>query len=114
MSDRPKLYLNHDVHKSAAGILRCEAFDVVATGEVGLQRASDEQQLDFAAKEQRALVSFNVCDYPSIHAEWAVKGKDHWGVVLSRQLPLRETLQRLRALLAANSAEDLKNQLRWL
>lgn len=114
MPGSPKLYLNHDVHKSAADILRREGFDVVATGEVGLGTATDEEQLEFATKERRALVSFNVRDYPSIHVEWSAKGKEHWGVILSRQLPLRETLQRLRALLGGFAAEDLKSQLRWL
>lgn len=114
MAGLPKLYLNHDVHKSAAESLRREGFDVVATGEVGLSTATDEEQLEFAAKEHGALVSFNVCDYPSIHSDWSAKGKEHWGVIMSRQLPLKETLQRLRALLQAFSDDDLKNQLRWL
>ena len=56
----PLLYLNHDVHKVAAKVLRAEGYDVVATGESGKENASDEDQVRYAATQQRALVSFNL------------------------------------------------------
>ena len=110
----PRLYLNHDVPKTAAEALRSEGYDVVATDEVGLADASDEEQLAWAAKEGRTLVSFNVRDYPSLHLKYLQEELFHSGIVLSKQMGIKETIRALKVLLTTTTPEDLKSQLRWL
>ncbi len=110
----PRLYLNHDVSKVAAEALRREGFDVVAAEEAGMADASDADQLRHATEQGRALVSFNVRDYPSIHSEYLREGRGHCGIVLSRQLAVRDTIRALRALLTSRVPDELKNHLAWL
>ena len=112
--DTPRLYLNHDVSPVAGEALRRQGYDVVAAQEVGMADASDEEQLLRAAAEQRSLVSFNVRDYPALHLEFLKHGRTHFGIVLSKQLSVRDTIRALHDLLNSATREDLENQLRWL
>jgi len=41
-------------------------------------------------------------------------GKEHWGIVLATEEPISVLMRRLLRLLNSVSAEDLKNQIRWL
>ncbi|MCK6566950.1 MAG: hypothetical protein HUU12_05045 [Anaerolineales bacterium] len=42
------------------------------------------------------------------------EGKEHWGIILSNREPIGELLRRILRLLNTVSAEELKNQIRWL
>jgi len=109
-----KLYLDEDIHKRVAYALRLRGFDVVSTSEVGNTGLSDSEQLAYAVAEKRALVTFNVVDYVKLNKEYLLLGKDHYGIVVSSQLPIGETIRRLLGLLNKLSADRLKNTLLWL
>lgn len=76
--------------------------------------ADDEEQLAYAASQQRALVTFNHKDLVPLHEQYIAEGKDHWGVVLSTEETMGVLLRRSLRLLNTLSAEELKNQIRWL
>jgi hypothetical protein len=42
------------------------------------------------------------------------EGKEHWGIILSNREPIGELLRRILRLLNSVSADELKNQVRWL
>lgn len=113
-SAAPRLYLNHDVSKVAAEALRREGYDVVAAEEVAMEAASDEEHLLRAAAEGRTLVSFNVGDYCELHVRFLREGRSHWGIALSKQRGIRDTIRSLRRLLTSRTVEDLRNQLLWV
>lgn len=74
----------------------------------------DDQQLAFAALQRRALVTFNIGDFSILHEEYASAGQEHWGIVLSNREPIGVLLHRLLRLLNSLTAEELKNEIRWL
>jgi hypothetical protein len=75
-----------------------------------------------AATERRALVTENVADFLPLLATAAIRGDDHFGVVLtsSRQFPRRRRaigrlVVALDAFLATHPADDaLRGQSWWL
>jgi hypothetical protein len=75
---------------------------------------SDEEQLAFAASEQRALVTFNFSDFVVLHEQYIEAGQDHWGIILSTAEPIGVLLHRLLRLLNTLSADEVKGQIRWL
>ena len=111
----PKLHLNENLSPRLASELRKYGFDVVATQEIeGLLSSSDAVQLNYAASQQRAILTFNIGDFSILHEQYMLEGKEHWGIILSNQEPIGELLRRILRLLNSASADELKNQVRWL
>jgi len=76
--------------------------------------APDDVQLAHAASEHRAILTFNIGDFAVLHEQYMADGKEHWGIILSNREPIGELLRRILHLLNSTSADDLKNQVRWL
>ena len=83
--------------------------------EASLAGRADEQQLEWAAFNGRAIYSFNRGDFYSLHTTWLREGRPHSGIILSRQgLSVGEQMRRLLRLIAARSAEDIQNNVEFL
>ncbi|MGB9301358.1 MAG: DUF5615 family PIN-like protein [Anaerolineae bacterium] len=109
-----RLYLDEDVHRRMASALRLRHFDVVSAHEVRRWGLSDEEQLSYAASEGRALFTYNAADYLQLHLDWLQRGQEHQGIIVSDQLPIGETVRRLLSLLNRVTADEMRNELRWL
>ena len=110
----PKLYLNEHLSPRLAEQLRQHGFDVTSTIESKMGEADDDEQLAHAVSEQRAIVTFNHNDFAVRHERYVAEGKEHWGIVLSTEESVDVLRRRLLRLLNTLSAEELKNQIRWL
>jgi hypothetical protein len=109
-----RLFLDEDVHLALAGALRKRGYDTRHTGEEGRLGMPDREQLEFAAEEGRCLVTFNVGDFVQLHNDWMQSGRGHAGIIVSKQLPVGESLRRLLVLLQHENAASMKGQLRFL
>lgn len=112
--NRIKLFLDEDVHASLSTILQKRGFDVVHAQESKRKGSSDSGQLQYASQQKRCLVTFNVKDYVLLHNEYAQQGKEHWGIIVSKQLPIGETLRRMLNVLQRYSQKSMKNRLLFL
>ncbi|MGH7843546.1 MAG: DUF5615 family PIN-like protein [Candidatus Binatia bacterium] len=76
----------------------------------------DEEHLEFAAKTGRVLYSFNVADFYYLHSRYLFEGKEHSGLILTRQqrFTVGEQLRRLLRLIAKVPAEEMKNRVEFL
>lgn len=74
----------------------------------------DRAQLAFAVSQQRAIVSINHKHFTPLHERYLAEGKEHWGIILSTEESTPVLRRRLLRLLNTFSADDLKNQIRWL
>ena len=110
----PKLHLNEHLSPRLAEQLRQYGFDVTSTLELNMVEADDDEQLAYAASSERAIVTFNHKDFAVRHEQYRAEGKDHWGIVLSTEETMDVIRRRLLRLLNALSADELKNQIRWL
>jgi predicted nuclease of predicted toxin-antitoxin system len=106
--------LNEHVSPRLADQLRKYGFDVTCTLELGMVEPDDDEQLAYAASNQRALVTFNHKDFAIRHARYLAGGKEHWGIVLSTEETVDVLRRRLLRLLNTLSADELKNQVCWL
>jgi len=109
-----RLYLDEDVHKRVAYALKLRHFDVISAHELGRWGLSDEEQLSYATNEGRALFTYNTSDYLPIHQDWIRRGREHYGLIVSNQLPIGETIRRMLNLLNRLTADEIRNQIRWL
>lgn len=109
-----KLFLDEDVHFGLATILQKRGFDVVHAQALDRKGRSDVEQLNYANEKERCVMTFNVKDYVLLHNEYVLQAKEHWGIIVSKQLPVGEALRRILNLLQGHSQKTMKNRLLFL
>ena len=110
----PRLLLDEHIWAYLAELLREQGFDVVHVNEVDLDATPDDKIMQFAAGEHRAVVTFNIKHYIPLSVQYFEDGKEHYGVVVSKELSHGELKRRVTKLLKSVSAEELMNAVRYL
>jgi predicted nuclease of predicted toxin-antitoxin system len=108
---RVRLYLDHDVPISLVERLGAYTYDVIATRDVGNEELDDDAQLDYAARHERALFSHNRHHFRRLHREWMHQGREHWGIIVARHMPVDDLETLLVKHLSQVNAGDLQNKL---
>jgi hypothetical protein len=104
-----KLYTDADVHGKLARLVRQHGFDAVSAYEVGNGGLDDPEQLAYAVSQRRAIVTCNIRHFaPLFDAYWQA-GQEHYGIIVSAQLPIGEMLRRVLLLLNSVSADEMRN-----
>jgi hypothetical protein len=113
---RIRLYFDEDsARHSLARELRFRGADVITASEAGMAERADEQQLEWAASNGRALYSFNRGDFYSLHTTWLRESRHHSGIILSRQgFSVGEQMRRLLRLTSTLTAEQMRNRIEFL
>jgi predicted nuclease of predicted toxin-antitoxin system len=111
---RLKLYLDEHIWRELSQRLRDKGYDAVHVYEVDRGGESDESQLDYAAREGRAILTYDAGDFVPIAELWFEAGRDHAGIVLSNEIGPGELLRRVLKLLETVSAEEMRNAVRYL
>jgi hypothetical protein len=113
---RIRLYFDEDsARHSLVRELRFRGADLVTAMEAGMAGRADGEQLEWAASNGRALYSFNRSDFHCLHTTWLREGRNHSGIILSRQgLSVGEQMRRLLRLIAARSADEMQNHVEFL
>ncbi len=109
-----RIYQDEDFWEDVAPALRRRGWDVVTTREMGRGEASDEDQMEYAAQQGRAIATFNRRDFLPIATRWFYEGKAHHGVIISRQEPIGEIIRRMQKLMASMSDAELRDTVRYL
>jgi hypothetical protein len=109
-----KLFLDEDIHTGLSHALQQRGFDVVHTQDLKRKEKSDSDQLAFAVQEERCLITFNVRDFVNLHNQYAGQSQEHWGIIVSRQMPIGETLRRLLKKVGLATRADFKNRIDFL
>lgn len=107
-----RLYLDEDsMNRALLLALRQRDIDVVSVNEVETAGLADELQLQWATSQNRAICTYNARDFCQLHTQFLSLGRHHAGIVLMRQdFSIGERLYGLSALVAAISAEELRDQ----
>ena len=109
-----RLFLDEDFHVALAEALRKRGHDAVHALEEKRLGLADEAQLKFAADAGRALLTFNVGDFVRLHNRWIEKGREHAGIIVSKQLPVGKALRRVLNLIQKETAESIQGEVRFL
>lgn len=104
-----RLYIDADISRKLAQVLRGRGFDAVAAREVGMAEASDDEQMAYAAAEGRAILTCNAQDFTPIFRAYWQSGRNHSGVIVTQQLGFGEMLRRVIQFLDAVTADEMHN-----
>lgn len=60
-------------------------FDTLTPNQAGMGGRSDEEQLAFASREGRVVVTSNRKDFGRLNSSWLRSGREHSGIVILTQ-----------------------------
>jgi len=109
-----KLFLDEDIHTGLSHALQQRGFDVVHAQDLKRKGKSDSEQLAFAVQEERCFMTFNVRDFVNLHNQYVEQNQEHWGIIVSGQIPIGETLRRLLKKIGLATRADFKNRIEFL
>ena len=108
------LYTDEDIANLVATLLRARGLDVLTTIEAEMTGCSDEQQLAFAASEERCILTHNRVDYERLHLSYIQTGQEHSGIIVTPQNNAYEIAQRVGVILNTLTVDEVCNQLLYV
>jgi hypothetical protein len=104
------------MHHGLVQALRARGVDVLTALEAGMIERADADHLEYAAKEGRALCTFNIGDFYCLHTEYLLEGKRHAGIILMQQqrFSVGEQMRRLLRLIADKSASEMESKVEFM
>ena len=109
-----KLFLDEDIHTGLSHALRQRGYDVIHAQDLKRKGKSDSEQLAFAVQEERCLVTFNIRDIVKLHNLYAQQNREHWWIIVARQMPIGEALRRLLKKIGLATQEDFRTRIEFL
>ena len=109
-----ELFIDEDVHSRLAHALRKRGYNAIHAQELERKGRSDSDQLLFAIQQERCFFTFNVKDFVILHSKHVKNRQEHWGIIVSKQIPFRETISKLLRLLQHSDKETMKSRLEFL
>ena len=94
-----KFYLDEDLSPKIADILRKNGIDALSAHEIGAVGVSDLQQLEFAGKEKRCLVTRNRDDFIKLTLRFFNDHRPHHGILIIPYTIPGDQFSRMAALL---------------
>ena len=112
-----RLYLDEDsMDRALVRALRAREVDVLTAIEAGLIARPDSQHLNYASDNGRAVFTYNVGDFCSLHDSLIREGRQHFGIICAQQqsYTIGDTLRRLLHLIGTVSADEMRNRVEFL
>lgn len=108
------LYLDEDVDVLVADLVRARGFSVITTREAAQLGNTDAEQLAYAAREQKALVTHNRRHFEALARTYLAAGRPHSGIILATRHPSHEMAWRLLRILNNVTADEMRFQVRYI
>src|SRR5688572_28216274 len=110
MAERVQFHLDENVDPRIATALRRENIDVTTTVEVGLRSRPDDEQLDYARRSERVLVTHDE-DLLTLATV-----SSHYGIAYCAQntRTLGQIIQSLIIIHGVLTPEEMGDQIEWL
>lgn len=108
------LYLGEHVIVLVAALLRGRGFSALTTHGEGRLGLSDADPLAHSVSLNRTPLTHNRADFEALARRYPDEGYEHCGTILARRYPLYEFLRRLMRLLDQVTADEMKNQVKYI
>jgi len=87
---------------------------VTTTLDAQMLGASDKEQLEYAIRKEKVLLTHNRLHFEKLYKEYSRENRDHYGIIIAIRQNEYIALKRLLKILDNISADEMKNQLRCI
>lgn len=108
------IYLDEDVNVLLADLLRARGFEATTAQEARQLGKTDEQQLAYAVNQGMTLLTHNRVDFETLAQAYFEANQEHYGIIFATRRPPQEILRRLLIILNQVTADEMKNQVRYI
>ena len=108
------LYFDEDVSVLLARILNGRGFGAVTVRDAGMRGKTGREQLIFATKENRTILTHNRCDFEELHSLWLQSQLEHSGIVVAGRRDVYEIARRIGGLLESVELTGFRNQVFYI
>jgi predicted nuclease of predicted toxin-antitoxin system len=109
-----RLLLDEDVWPGLSAALREHGFDASHVYEAGRGGMSDAEQLAYASREERVLLTHNARDFVPLAVTYFFEERSHAGIILATQMEKGALVRHTLSLLNSLSANEIANTIRYL
>ncbi|CCI06373.1 MAG: DUF5615 family PIN-like protein [Sphaerospermopsis sp.] len=112
-----RLYLDEDMMShSLVQALANRGVDVTTVLTEGREGLSDEEQLKWAASQNRVICTANVADFVQLHIQFIETNETHRGILIipQQQYSISQCLRGLMTFISAYKPESVTNQIYFL
>ena len=112
-STPPRLYVavytDEDVYGEVALQIRTNGYDALSVFEAQTMGLEDNEQLEFAIVQGRAILTHNMGDFERLHKMYQSERKEHFGIVVAPQWKIGVIIKRVLNMLDRVDADAMKN-----
>lgn len=108
------IYLDEDVNVLLADLIKARGFEAITTREAGQLSKTDEEQLRYAVSQELTLLTHNRVDFEALAQAYFEANQEHYGIIFTARNPPQEILRRLLIILNQVTADEIKNQVRYI
>ena len=111
------LYLDEDSkHSQLISAIRRRGWDVVGSGEAGMDGEADSRQLEYAVRLGRPLLTGNIRDFGRLHGEWLRDGRAHPGLIFWFRYDhsLSDLVRGVLAVMEGQTPDGMRDRVEWL
>lgn len=112
--EKIKLYIDEDLTDRLAVTLRSRGYDAVSAHEVNMRGNTDKEQLEYAIKHNRVILTRNIKHFVNLQREYYKNGLPHDGILVTDYLPLKKLIRRITKFLNVKHPDEMRNCLEWL
>jgi predicted nuclease of predicted toxin-antitoxin system len=109
-----EVYLDEDVDILVAELLRSYGYLAITARDAGQLQKSDEEQLQYAVSQGKALLTHNRLDFEQLAREYFMSGQNHYGIIFAVRRSPQEIVRRLLIILERVTADEMENQVRYI
>jgi predicted nuclease of predicted toxin-antitoxin system len=109
-----ELYLDEDVHVLIAELVRSYGFTATTARQANKLGCDDAEQLAYAVREGKALLTHNRVDFERLATTYLTEGNEHNGIIIAVRRSPYEVARRVARILDKVTAEEMRNQLRYI
>lgn len=104
------VYTDEDVYGEVAAQIRANGYDALSVFEAHTMGLDDDEQLEFAISQGRAVLTHNMGDFERLHEKYQSERREHFGIIVAPQWEIGVIVRRVLNMLNRVDAEQIKNQ----
>ncbi len=109
-----ELYLDEDVSVLVADLVQARGLIALTACAAGQLHASDAAQLAYAVSQHKTLLTHNRADFEALAHIYFATGQPHAGIIIAVRHPPYEIVRRLLLILNHVTADEMRDQLRYI